>query len=144
MNTITVRIDSDIAGQAWVGRGRALPPARVDGAEGGGQILRTALAVSALTGRALEMRNIRGARRRPGLMRQHLTAVRAAAEICDAETDGASLGSTTLRFRPGTLRGGQFVAEIGSAGSACLVAQTVAPALLLAPEPSEFRIGGGT
>ena len=69
--------------------------------EGGGQILRTALALSAITGRPLELGRIRARRAKPGLQRQHLACVLAAAAICDAEVDGAEVGSTRIAFRPG-------------------------------------------
>lgn len=76
----------------------------LDGSEGGGQILRSALSLSMTSGQPLRIRNIRGRRSRPGLLRQHLTAVRAAAEICAAEVEGAELGSRELAFRPGAIR----------------------------------------
>ena len=121
-------------------------PLLLDGSfgEGGGQILRTSLTLSALTGRAFRLRNIRAGREKPGLKRQHLAAVRAAAEICGARTEGAELGSGELLFEPGTIRGGSFRFDVGSAGSAILVAQTVLPILLRAPEPAEAGITGGT
>ncbi|MEO0322081.1 MAG: RNA 3'-terminal phosphate cyclase [Myxococcota bacterium] len=119
---------------------------RIDGrsGEGGGQVLRTSLALSALTGRPLAIDHVRGGRAKAGLLRQHLTAVNAAAEICGAEVRGAELRSTTLRFRPGPIRAGRYAFAVGSAGSACLVAQTVLPMLLFADGPSELRIEGGT
>lgn len=116
----------------------------LDGAEGGGQILRSALSLSMITGRPLRIVNIRGRRSRPGLLRQHLTAVRAAAEICGAAVDGDELGSRSLTFRPGAIRGGDYRFAIGSAGSAVLVLQTVLPALLFADAPSNLSITGGT
>ena len=112
--------------------------------EGGGQILRTSLSLSALTGRPLRLEKIRAGREKPGLKRQHLAAVKAVAEICGAKSDGAELGSTTLSFSPGAIRGGAYRFDVGSAGSATLVAQTVLPVLLRAPEPSEVAITGGT
>lgn len=116
----------------------------LDGAEGGGQILRSALSLSMITGKALRIVNIRGRRSRPGLLRQHLTAVRAAAEICAAAVEGAELGSRSLTFRPGRIRGGDYRFAIGSAGSAVLVLQTLLPALLFADAPSSLAISGGT
>ncbi len=116
----------------------------LDGAEGGGQILRSALSLSMITGKALRIVNIRGRRSRPGLLRQHLTAVRAAAEISGAAVDGAELGSRSLTFRPGAIRGGDYRFTIGSAGSAVLVLQTLLPALLFADAPSRLAISGGT
>ncbi|NNN26051.1 RNA 3'-terminal phosphate cyclase [Pseudomonas nitroreducens] len=116
----------------------------LDGAEGGGQILRSALSLSMITGKALRIVNIRGRRSRPGLLRQHLTAVRAAAEICGAAVEGGELGSRSLTFRPGAIRGGDYRFAIGSAGSAVLVLQTLLPALLFADGPSSLAISGGT
>jgi RNA 3'-terminal phosphate cyclase (ATP) len=118
----------------------------IDGAqgEGGGQILRSSLTLSLVTGRAVRLRNIRSGRAKPGLMRQHLTAVRAAAEVGDAQLDGDSIGSKTLMFRPRAIRSGNFAFSIGTAGSGTLVMQTVLPALMLADSPSEVVIEGGT
>ena len=121
-------------------------PIELDGraGEGGGQILRTALALSALSGRAFRIRDIRAGREKPGLKRQHLAAVRAVADICAARTDGAELGSTELSFAPGKPRGGSYRFDVGSAGSAVLVAQTVLPVLLRADVPAEVVVTGGT
>src|SRR6185295_5867681 len=104
---------------------------KLDGSvgEGGGQILRTALSLSALTGQPFEIENIRARRKKPGLMRQHLTAVRAAAEVCAATVAGDALGSLSLRFVPGPVRAGEYTFAIGTAGSATLVLQTVLPPL---------------
>jgi RNA 3'-terminal phosphate cyclase (ATP) len=112
--------------------------------EGGGQILRTALTLSMIAGRAFRIANIRANRPKPGLLRQHLTAVRAAAEVSDAVVEGAELGARSLTFSPGVLRGGDYTFSIGSAGSAMLVLQTVLPALLFADAPSALVIEGGT
>jgi RNA 3'-terminal phosphate cyclase (ATP) len=119
---------------------------KLDGSvgEGGGQILRTALSLSALTGQPFEIENIRANRRKPGLMRQHLTAVRAAAEVCAAAVTGDALGSLGLRFVPGPVRAGDYAFAIGSAGSATLVLQTVLPPLLTAGAASRITIEGGT
>ena len=121
-------------------------PVTLDGSfgEGGGQILRTSLTLSALTGRPLRLEKIRAGREKPGLKRQHLTAVKAAAAICGARVEGAELGSMRLDFTPGAIRGGSYRFDVGSAGSAVLVAQTVLPALLRAPEQSDVEITGGT
>lgn len=116
----------------------------IDGSVGGGQILRSALSLSALTGRAFVIDEIRKRRDRPGLMRQHLTAVNAAAEICTAEVLGGELGSTRLEFRPGSVRAGAYHFAISTAGSACLVLQTVLPPLMVASAPSELSFEGGT
>ncbi|MFT4623412.1 MAG: RNA 3'-terminal phosphate cyclase (ATP) [Myxococcota bacterium] len=112
--------------------------------EGGGQILRTSLALSLCTGRPFRVHAIRAGRPRPGLLRQHLTCVRAAAAIGQAEVQGAELGSTELVFRPGPVTGGQHRFAVGSAGSANLVLQSILPALLTASAPSEVTIEGGT
>jgi len=119
---------------------------RIDGSmgEGGGQILRTSLALSCLTGQPVSLARIRAGRRRPGLLRQHLCCVRAAAAISAAEVEGASLGSRELVFRPGPVRGGAFEWSVGSAGSAGLVLQAVLPPLLVADRPSTLVIRGGT
>jgi RNA 3'-terminal phosphate cyclase (ATP) len=119
----------------------------IDGSlgEGGGQILRSSLALSALTGQAVRLTRIRAGRPRPGLMRQHLAAVEAAAAVCGAETAGAALGSGELTFTPGTVRGGAYRFAIGSAGSTTLLLQTVLlPLLLRADAPAEVVIEGGT
>jgi RNA 3'-terminal phosphate cyclase (ATP) len=112
--------------------------------EGGGQILRTALSLSLCTGRPFRMVNIRAGRKTPGLMRQHLTAVQAAAEIGGAKVEGDRVGSQTLRFVPGPIRGGEYRFSIGTAGSCTLVFQTVLPALLRADAPSRVVLRGGT
>ena len=118
----------------------------IDGSlgEGGGQVLRTALALSLLTGTPFRMHGIRGKRPRPGLMRQHLAAVLAAAEAGHATVEGADLGSTTLTFEPGELRGGDLHCAVGTAGSTTLVLQAVLPALLTASRPSSLTLEGGT
>lgn len=119
---------------------------RINGSqgEGGGQILRTALALSALTGRSFAIDQIRAKRERPGLQRQHLTAVQAIAAVCDATIEGAELGSTSLSFCPGPIKTGNYCWPIGSAGSTSLVLQTVLFPLLLAEGESRVSISGGT
>lgn len=118
----------------------------LDGAEGegGGQVLRTALALALVTGQAFTLEHIRARRARPGLQRQHLTAVLAAAEVGGASLEGAALDSQRLVFRPGRVRAGEFAFAIGSAGSTTLVLQTVLPALLGAGGRSTLRLTGGT
>ena len=118
----------------------------IDGSqgEGGGQILRSALSLSVCTGQAFRIRGIRARRDRPGLLRQHLTAVKAAAAISDARTEGCEVSSTTLTFEPRALRPGDYTFPIGTAGSCTLVLQTVLPPLLSAAAPSVIRISGGT
>lgn len=116
----------------------------LDGAIGGGQVLRSALSLSMLSGKTLRIHNIRARRSRPGLLRQHLTAVQAAAQVCGAKTSGVELGSQALTFEPGPIRGGDYRFAIGTAGSCTLVLQTLLPALLHAPQPSRVSISGGT
>lgn len=116
----------------------------LDGAIGGGQILRSALSLSMITGKPFRIHNIRAKRSRPGLLRQHLTAVTAAAQISSARVEGAQLGSQSLSFAPGAIQGGDYDFAIGTAGSCSLVMQTLLPALLQADQPSRVRISGGT
>ncbi len=119
---------------------------QIDGTrgEGGGQLLRGALALAAATGRAFRIDDIRRSRPRPGLMRQHLTAVHAAAAICGAHVEGAEVGATTLVFEPGTVRAGEHTFAIGTAGSCVLVLQALVPALARLASPSRITIAGGT
>ncbi len=112
--------------------------------EGGGQILRTLLTLAMITGRPFRIRQIRARRAKPGLMRQHLVAVQAAAQICGAEVSGAAVGSQELEFVPGPVQGGDYRFAIGTAGSCTLVLQTVLPALLAADRPSTLQLSGGT
>jgi len=118
----------------------------IDGSfgEGGGQILRSSLALSAVTGTPFRIERIRANRSKPGLKRQHLTAVLAAAEVCSAQVDGAMLGSTRVEFSPGEVRAGNYRFAIGTSGSTSLVLQTVLPPLLRAPAPSTVILEGGT
>ena len=119
---------------------------QIDGShgEGGGQMVRSSLALSLVTGRSVEIKNIRARRQKPGLMQQHLTAVRAAAEVGQAEMAGDSLGSQRLCFRPGKVAGGNYTFKVATAGSATLVFQTVLPALLTASGESHLVLEGGT
>jgi RNA 3'-terminal phosphate cyclase (ATP) len=112
--------------------------------EGGGQILRTSLALSALTGQPFHIEKIRAGRRKPGLLRQHLTAVRAAARVSNAHVEGDELGSQSVQFTPGPVAAGTYELAVGTAGSATLVLQTILPPLLAADGPSRVRIEGGT
>jgi len=112
--------------------------------EGGGQILRTALALSAVTGEAFHISKIRGGRPKPGLRRQHLTAVLAAQEVTRAEVRGAELDSTDLTFAPARVAGGEFHFDIQTAGSAMLVLQTILPPLFRADQASAVTVRGGT
>lgn len=119
---------------------------QIDGSqgEGGGQILRTAITLAVLTQQNIELVNIRSGRKKPGLLRQHLTAVLAAQQICHGTTEGAELGSTRLRFSPGKVTAGNYHFAIGSAGSTVLVCQTILPILALADGPSTITFEGGT
>lgn len=118
----------------------------IDGSqgEGGGQILRSSLSLSILTGKPVELIHIRAGRKKPGLMRQHLTAVEAAAQISNAKVTGADIGSTALTFEPQAVVPGNYHFRIGTAGSTTLVLQTVLPPLLLASAPSSVTVEGGT
>jgi RNA 3'-terminal phosphate cyclase (ATP) len=118
----------------------------IDGSqgEGGGQILRTALTLSMVTGKPFTIENIRARRAKPGLMRQHLTCVKAAAEISGADHDGAEVGSARLSFWPKQARAGAYSFAVGTAGSTTLVLQTVLPALMLLDAPSSVTVTGGT
>lgn len=119
----------------------------IDGSfgEGGGQILRTSLALSLVTGQPFRIEKIRAGRKNPGLLRQHLTAVKAAAEIGQAEVQGDFIGSQQLTFTPGQIKAGDYAFAVGTAGSATLVLQTVLPALILGQgEPTSLTLEGGT
>ncbi|KQO19458.1 RNA 3'-phosphate cyclase [Acidovorax sp. Leaf76] len=121
-------------------------PLTLDGStgEGGGQILRTGLALSMVTGRPLHITRIRAGRPKPGLMRQHLACVQAAVAVSGGQADGAELGSQTLLFTPGAVRAGDYRFQIATAGSCLLVLQTVLPALMLGHGESRVQLSGGT
>ena len=122
----------------------------VDGSygEGGGQILRTALALAALTGVPVRIDRIRARRSKPGLRPQHLTAVQALSRVCQAEVTGVHLGSQALTFQPRSLQGGQYLFDVaektGSAGAVTLVAQALLPALIKAGASASVILKGGT
>lgn len=118
----------------------------IDGSqgEGGGQIVRSSLALSMVTGKPVSIERVRAGREKPGLMRQHLTAVRAAKEISSATVSGDTIGSSTLTFHPGNVVPGEYHFAVGTAGSATLVLQTVLPPLLIAAGPSRLVLEGGT
>ena len=118
----------------------------IDGSkgEGGGQIVRTAIALSACTSIPFEIKNIRAKRKKPGIMRQHLTAIKAVAEICSAKVGNAEIGSENLTFVPGKIKSGDYSFSVGTAGSAMLVFQSVLPPLLMAQKPSRLILEGGT
>lgn len=121
-------------------------PLAIDGSagEGGGQILRSSLSLSLVTGRPFRLFNIRARRQRPGLQAQHLAAVRAAAAVGQAEVSGGSAGSQELTFRPGAVAPGDYTLDVGTAGSTLLVLQTVLPPLMVASGPTALLIEGGT
>jgi len=118
----------------------------VDGSygEGGGQLVRLAVALSAATGRAIALRNMRAARRNAGLAPQHLAAVRAVVALCDAEVEGLELRSRTLRFAPRALRGGDHRFDVGTAGSVTLALQALLPVMVAARCRVAVSIAGGT
>jgi RNA 3'-terminal phosphate cyclase (ATP) len=125
----------------------------IDGAygEGGGQVLRTSLSLAAITGQAIRIENIRAGRQKPGLAAQHLTSVRAAAEICRAQVRGDALRSMMLEFIPTTpAQAGKYTFDVteaqqgGSAGAIALVLQTILLPLALASDDSTVRLRGGT
>ncbi|UCC68792.1 MAG: RNA 3'-phosphate cyclase [Armatimonadota bacterium] len=117
----------------------------IDGSEGGGQMLRNAVALSAVSGRPVRVENIRGARPKPGLRPQHLMAVKAAAHACGANLIGAELGSPEIEFQPGGApTSDQWTLDVGTAGSVMLVLQCLLPALARAPTESSITLIGGT
>ncbi len=118
----------------------------IDGSygEGGGQIIRTSLALSLITGKPFRVDKIRAGRENPGLQNQHLMSLNAAAKVGDAEVSGATKGSRQFTFRPAKIKSGQYDFRIGTAGSTGLVFQTILPPLLLAGEESHVTIEGGT
>lgn len=125
----------------------SIRPVDLDGSrgEGGGQILRTALTLSLLTGRPFRLRNVRARRDKPGLRPQHVAAVRAAAELCDARVEGDREGSSTLRFEPGPVRARDMELQVGTAGATALVLHTIhLPLAMRAHQPIRVAIEGGT
>ena len=118
----------------------------IDGSagEGGGQVLRTSVAFSALTGKPVRVYSIRGGRDVPGIKAQHLCAVSAVAEISDAQVKGLSIGSREIEFYPGVIRSGNISIDVGTAGSVTLVLQALMIPALHAPGDVAIRIRGGT
>ncbi|AWH87509.1 RNA 3'-terminal phosphate cyclase [Limnobaculum parvum] len=118
----------------------------IDGSkgEGGGQILRSGLSLSMITGKAVSFTHIRAGRSKPGIMRQHLTAILAAQQVCAAQVSGATLNSTELTFIPGQIKSGDYQFDLGGAGSCALVLQTLLPALWSANGESRVKLIGGT
>ena len=118
----------------------------IDGSygEGGGAVLRNAVALSAVLGEPVRIWNIRAGRKEPGLKMQHLTGVKALADICGAEVSGLAKGSTEITFIPGKIKGGKHRLDIGTAGSITLVLQSLMPALAFAEKKTELELIGGT
>jgi RNA 3'-terminal phosphate cyclase (ATP) len=119
----------------------------IDGSqgEGGGQMLRSSLALSMLTRQPVKLVHIRAKRSKPGLQAQHLASVQAAKTVCNATVSGDQLGSQTVTFHPNEVNGGNYYFKIGTAGATALVLHTIyLPLLLRAKEASEVRIEGGT
>ena len=118
----------------------------IDGShgEGGGQILRTSVSLSALTMKPVRITNIRAGRRKPGLRRQHMAGIELTAQLVDASVKGLELGSTEIEFVPRTRQSGEFSYDVGTAGSISLILQAVLPPAVLSPEPVSFRLRGGT
>lgn len=118
----------------------------IDGSEGegGGQVVRNACALALVTGQPFRITNARGRREKPGLMRQHVTAIEAACTIGGAECEGLSVGSSEIGFRPGKVVPGQYQFAVGTAGSTNLVLQTLLPPLMIADAPSRLVLEGGT
>ncbi|HLD40008.1 MAG TPA: RNA 3'-terminal phosphate cyclase [Candidatus Nanoarchaeia archaeon] len=112
--------------------------------EGGGALVRTALALSALTGQEFKVTNIRAGRADSGLKAQHLTAIKALKELCHAETNNIDLGSIELHFKPGKIKKGIYDLDIGTAGSITLLLQALILPSLFAPGKVTFNITGGT
>lgn len=116
----------------------------IDGSAGGGQLLRSSLALAAVTDQQVRIENVRGSRPEPGLNPQHLTAIEVLAEVCDATVEGASPGSEAVTFEPGTPQGGHVEAEVGTAGSLTLIFDAVLPLAHVLPEPLSVTVTGGT
>jgi len=115
-----------------------------DMGEGGGQILRTCLSLSLITGKPFRISNIRSGRSKPGLRPQHLNAVLLSQRVGRANVDGANIGSTRLKFEPSEIHAGNYFSDIGTAGSTSLVLQTLYLPLSFAANPSQIRLTGGT
>jgi RNA 3'-phosphate cyclase len=117
----------------------------IDGGIGGGQVLRSSLALSSLLGKPFMIKNIRQKRPSPGLKTQHITAVEAVAKLCDAEVDGLSFGSKELSFTPGEITSKSINLNIPTAGSIGLVLQAILPAAVFSEKRIDIHItGGGT
>lgn len=119
---------------------------RIDGAygEGGGQILRTSVALSAITNKPIEVSNIRAKREEPGLRPQHVTAIKTVASLCDADVENLKIGSSMIRFVPKGMHGGSMKMDVGTAGSITMILQAVIPAVCLAGKSADLELIGGT
>lgn len=122
------------------------PPIVVDGSygEGGGQVVRAAVALAALFQREIEVENIRAKRSSPGLRQQHLSAIRIVAGLCGGRVEGLEAGSARISFYPGIPKGGEYVVDVGTAGSVSLVLQAALPVCFAARFPTRLRVTGGT
>ncbi|MFX0107125.1 MAG: RNA 3'-terminal phosphate cyclase, partial [Candidatus Hodarchaeota archaeon] len=118
----------------------------IDGSygEGGGQILRTSVSLSALTMEPVRISRIRTGRPKPGLKRQHLVGIELLSRMVNAETMGLEIGSTTIEFIPRKRKGGEFSYDVGTAGSISLILQAALPTAVFAPEPVKLALTGGT
>lgn len=134
------------AGDATISLSMRAECIEIDGAsgEGGGQILRTSLSLSCVTGKPFRIFNIRKGREKPGIMPQHLKSVTACQRISGAQVEGAEVGSLELRFAPSSIRGGPLALDVGTAGSVCLILHAVLPPLFHTPEPASVSLRGGT
>src|SRR5690606_15928757 len=112
--------------------------------EGGGQLVRSAVALAAITGKPIALSRIRARRTPSGLAPQHMAAVRAAATLCNARVEGVELRSTALEFVPGALTGGSHRFDVGTAGSICLVLQALLPIMIAAQAEATVTVTGGT
>ncbi len=121
-------------------------PVSIDGSllEGGGQLLRVAVALSGVTGRPIRVENIRLKREKPGLRHQHLSAVKAVAELVDAQVTGLKVGSQNITFQPGRMVSKDYSVDVGTAGSTTLILQALMPALAFAPAQTRVTLTGGT
>lgn len=117
---------------------------RGDMLEGGGQILRLSTALAALIGEPIRVVKVRGKRKPPGLRRQHMTALKVLASLCNGHVEGLRLGSTEILFEPGDIRGGSYRFDVGTAGSVTLILQATMPVMVFAPAPVKLRLRGGT